>query len=342
MKASNAFKRLPEDPQKVEDLGDEEEQLEAYKKSLKFPWHAKQGIIGCIKRLNVEFNEKRDLKPVKIFMTGPPASGKTYYSDQLAKYYNIPKVNVKQLLDKVWEWVAIEEENLPEEPDPLMVKVRDKVNALRDAEVEKIEEKRAALDEPEEGWPEIDRDSLSVRVPDKLLDLILRNRLAANACRNRGYILDGYPKTYDDACRSFLDRIVKLDEETGEPIEDEDAESMASDDPDYVKRDFTTGYEKTQSIFPSSAIVLTGKDKELMDRVKQHPEERIAGTHYNEADMKRRLATYRTANNSVVAEPSVQEFFKRQCIKVYQEDINTSEKQALNGFKIYIERVSHF
>ena len=28
MKASNAFKRLPEDPQKVEDLGDEEEQLE--------------------------------------------------------------------------------------------------------------------------------------------------------------------------------------------------------------------------------------------------------------------------------------------------------------------------
>ena len=81
MKASNAFKRLPEDPQKVEDLGDEEDQLEAYKKSLKFPWHAKQGIIGCIKKLNIEFNEKRDLKPVKIFMTGPPASGKTHYSD---------------------------------------------------------------------------------------------------------------------------------------------------------------------------------------------------------------------------------------------------------------------
>ena len=244
-------------------------------------------------------------------MTGPPASGKTHYSDQLAKYYNIPKVNVKQLLDKVWEYVAIEEENLPEEPDPLLTKVRDKVNALRDEEVQKIEDVRAAQEEPEDGWPEIDRDSLSIRVPDKLLDLILRNRLAANACRNRGYILDGYPKTYDDACRSFMDKVIKIDEETGEPIEDDDAESLASDDPDYVKRDFSTGYERTESIFPSSCIVLTGKDSELIDRVKLHPEEKITGTHYNEADMKRRLATYRTANNSVVAEPSVQEFFKR-------------------------------
>ena len=141
--------------------------------------------------------------------------------------------------------------------------------------------------------------------------MILRNRLAANACRNRGYILDGYPKTYDDACRCFLDRTIRYDEETGDPIEEEDAESLASDDPDYVKRDFTTGYERTESIFPSSCIALTGKDSELIDRVKLHPEEKIVGTHYNEADMKRRLATYRTANNSVVAEPSVQEFFKR-------------------------------
>ena len=59
-----------------------------------FPWHARHGIIGCIKDLNVEFNTFRGLNPVKIFVTGPPASGKTYYSDCLAKYYNIPKVNV--------------------------------------------------------------------------------------------------------------------------------------------------------------------------------------------------------------------------------------------------------
>lgn len=38
-------------------------------------------------------------------------------------------------------------------------------------------------------------------------------------------------------------------------------------------------------------------------------EEDITGTHYNAADMKRRLQAYRKANNSKVAEPSVQKFF---------------------------------
>ena len=55
--------------------------------------------------------------------------------------------------------------------------------------------------------------------------------------------------------------------------------------------------------------------------------------------MLRRLKAYRTANNSVVAEPSVQDFFKKQCIGIYSEEISTAQKDALNGFKIYIERV---
>lgn len=94
MKASEAFKTLPMDEEKLAEIEDEKEQ-EEYRQSFEFPWHARHGIIGCIKNLNVEFNTFRGLNPVKIFVTGPPASGKTYYSDELAKYYNIPKVNVK-------------------------------------------------------------------------------------------------------------------------------------------------------------------------------------------------------------------------------------------------------
>lgn len=55
-------------------------------------------------------------------------------------------------------------------------------------------------------------------------------------------------------------------------------------------------------------------------------------------DMKRRIASYRVKNNSKVAEPAVQDFFKQQGIKFYQESIRTRTKDALNGFKIYIER----
>mmetsp|Transcript_16040 Transcript_16040/g.27042 ORF Transcript_16040/g.27042 Transcript_16040/m.27042 type:complete len:425 (+) Transcript_16040:21-1295(+) len=60
----------------------EEENEEALAK-LKFPWHCQGGVLEHSKQLNVEFNESRNLKPVKVFITGPPASGKTFYSEKI-------------------------------------------------------------------------------------------------------------------------------------------------------------------------------------------------------------------------------------------------------------------
>ena len=57
--------------------------------------------------------------------------------------------------------------------------------------------------------------------------------------------------------------------------------------------------------------------------------------------MKRRIKAYRLANNSEVAEPAVQDFFTQQGIKSFSEGITTRTKDALNAFKIYIERVSN-
>ena len=57
-------------------------------------------------------------------------------------------------------------------------------------------------------------------------------------------------------------------------------------------------------------------------------------------DMKRRIRQYRKLNNSEIAEPAVQDFFNEQGIKFYKENISTRFNDALNGFKIYIERVS--
>jgi len=54
--------------------------------------------------------------------------------------------------------------------------------------------------------------------------------------------------------------------------------------------------------------------------------------------MKRRLLLYRNANNSKVAEPSVQKFFEQQGISNYQISIDKNTEEALDSCKIYIER----
>ena len=64
---------------------------------------------------------------------------------------------------------------------------------------EAITEARADLEEPEDGWPDIVIENSQIRVPDELLYEVLKLKLGENDCRNRGYILDGYPRVYKGA-----------------------------------------------------------------------------------------------------------------------------------------------
>lgn len=150
--------------------------------------------------LNKEFNSFRGLNPVKISITGPPASGKTYYADMLAKYYNIPKVNVGQLLDEVWRMAKIDEETAGE--NELINLCRTTVDELREKEVERMGEEYEASkkdDDPDFDADSIDREKLKIRIPNEILYKLLQIHLNFNACRNRGYVLDGFPRSFKDA-----------------------------------------------------------------------------------------------------------------------------------------------
>lgn len=268
-------------------------------------------------------------------ITGPPASGKTFYADQLAKYYNIPKVNVTQLLDEVWRMAKIDEEAAGE--NELINLCRTTVDELREKEVERMAEEYEAKkkDDDEEFDPEsIDREKLKIRIPNDILYKLLQIHLNRNDCRNRGYILDGFPRTFKDAQNIFLYRPKKIDPETGEEEEFEEEELEEGQEKSFE------GYVVDDKIYPSSCIVLNGDDKVLLNRVRDLPESAVQGTTYNSLEMARRLKTYRTANNSEVAEPSVQDFFGRNGVKVFNESTTTPIQIALAAFKIYIERVS--
>ncbi len=149
MKASDAFKTIPLTPEEAEN----EEEAEKIAESKKFPWHSKFGIRKNIRALEKEFNSFRGLNPVKIFISGPPASGKTFYAEKLAHYYNIPRVHVRQLVDEVFRRAAIDEEAAGE--DVLTNNCRTKLEEIKQAMEDEINEKRADMEEPEDGWPDI-------------------------------------------------------------------------------------------------------------------------------------------------------------------------------------------
>lgn len=62
-------------------------------------WHCKDGIISSnMKLLNDEFNLFRGLFPLKVFIGGPPGSGKTHFTKLLAESYGIPHLTVGEMV----------------------------------------------------------------------------------------------------------------------------------------------------------------------------------------------------------------------------------------------------
>jgi hypothetical protein len=88
-------------------------------------------------------------------------------------------------------------------------------------------------------------------------------------------------------------------------------------------------------------VILNGEDDFLINRVKGLTQEEIQNTHYNYEDMVRRLAAYRQANNSQIAEPSVQQFFKERGVdRMHVVNSAESKEKEMKGLRIYVERVS--
>jgi adenylate kinase family enzyme len=59
---------------------------------------------------------------------------------------------------------------------------------LKDAEVAAYEKNRKKKD------PDLDRAKIHVRLPEEILQTIVKTYVASPACMNKGFILDGYPR----------------------------------------------------------------------------------------------------------------------------------------------------
>lgn len=91
-----------------------------------------------------------------------------------------------------------------------------KIDEIKDEMFEKYTEQKEAEkeaaeargepqpEEEEEEDPDVVKAGFTVRLPTEFLYKLLRERLNQNDCRNRGYILDGFPRSFEDCQHVFL------------------------------------------------------------------------------------------------------------------------------------------
>ena len=305
MKASSVFNDEPvPESEANEELDDQE--LEKRANERKFKWHSENGIVGSITTLNNEFNNFRDLKPVKVFITGPPASWKKYYSKILSNIYNIPIITVLDIVEKA--------KNLQGE---LGDEIRGKLEEL----------KTQMLDDYENLPPKekklVDPSKLEPHVPDEFLYKVLRLKLQENVCRNRGYILTGFPRNFQDGLKVFLIKQKKEGEDDNQDEQEINYEEMIIDN----------------SICPSNIIVLKCSDEFLTKRIMDMTEAQTKNSHFNQKDLKRRLKQYKDANCSADGSPSIQQLFKSRGIDIIEINADNPISDMIIGrMKLFIER----
>ena len=138
------------------------------------------------------------------------------------------------------------------------------------------------------------------RLPIEIINEAVRWRLNQNDCQNRGYVLDGYPRSFEEATGVFFVANKRpepkfiVDEATGEkvPAPDEmDEEAMK----EFLKPKFQ------KNIYPDSVILLRGSKELIAERLNKFlpgktPEE-VKHWHWAPEQQARRYAQWHNDNS---------------------------------------------
>lgn len=158
---------------------------------IEVPWSHPGGFVRDIDSIVKEFNEAWGLKCNRIAVVGPPSSGLTFLAQLIAKQYRLPVLRLSPLVEQA-----------KAEDSELAAEV---VAVWEECQKQAVEEEQKAFEEakkkkkPKKGEPveEFDPAKVRVRLPDAILAKIIVNRLARSDCQNKGFILDGFPKTQE-------------------------------------------------------------------------------------------------------------------------------------------------
>ena len=258
-------------------------------KERQFKWHCEYGIPENIDKLRDEFNLYRNLKPIKIVITGPPCGGKTTLCEFLSQKYKINNYKMSQFC----EWAKNLNDSLGEETLQKLQEIEENIAKALD-EYDHRKNKRKTD-------PPLDTSQLK-KFSSEFMGKILKTRLSLGECSTKGYILDNYPKTYEDCINMFC-------------TSPYDAEK-------------TDRYELNNKTIPDSVIIIHNHLEENLRNKLQKAENYQQNQAEIDARFNRRLALYKQQNEIMEENKKfLKDFYNEYNIDVYFLD---EQKYMLN------------
>eukprot|EP00440_Ansanella_granifera_P008947 gb/GFBE01009696.1/.p1 GENE.gb/GFBE01009696.1/~~gb/GFBE01009696.1/.p1 ORF type:complete len:726 (+),score=256.90 gb/GFBE01009696.1/:1-2178(+) len=293
-------------------------------KASSFDWWCRDGIVANIEKVAAEFCKWRNLRPIKMVVTGPPGSGAERLCARVAERYlhkDPPHLTYDQII-----------EDACSAPGRAARKLKRKVQKL------------AATP--------------GKQLPLKVRTKLVRARLMSNVCRYRGYVLEGYPTTFAEAEALFMEKILEEgeeleveeeeQEEEGEEGEEEAEEEEEEEAPppaeaeDEEEEDDAARpkFKLAENMVPEFAVLLQSSEERCKARIFRGEAKGAS----SEEEFARKNADYRAANLAEDGSPSTSEFFAElgglHVLPINVDEV--SEDQAFQAIRVYMESKGQF
>ncbi|KAM9339221.1 adenylate kinase 7-like [Symphorus nematophorus] len=260
------------------------------KDSFSLHWTSEAGMLKNMGSIVEEYKDTRQLLPIRICLVGPPAVGKTTVAEKLCSHYQIHHIKIKEVIEKK------------------LAQLREIVNG---AESEYASEEVVAAAQKQLGNFNESMEMNSGQLTNHLVIDILQEKLNSMPCRNQGFVLDGFPKTYEQA------KLIFSDEDT----ENQDLSKA----PVYNKK-----------ITPEHVFALNATDDFLTKRAQELPQSVVEKMRYTQEEFVPRLLRYRQLST---AEETMLDYFDELEIHPEHIEVTTGDPEYTDVMRKITEMV---
>ncbi|XP_057696480.1 adenylate kinase 7-like isoform X3 [Corythoichthys intestinalis] len=147
-------------------------------------WLCEFGLVENIELVVEEYRQNRGLLPIRMCVLGPPAVGKSRVCMQICDHYKLHHIRLNETISETISnleyFVRNTLSDAENEDSTSAIEAQDLLNFFKDH----IEQNGGFLD-------------------DQVLVKVMMDKLMSNPCKNQGFVLDGFPKTYEQAKELF-------------------------------------------------------------------------------------------------------------------------------------------
>ncbi|XP_034050730.1 adenylate kinase 7 [Thalassophryne amazonica] len=208
-------------------------------------WQSEDGLVKNIEVVSEEYQQSRGLLSIRLCVLGPPAVGKSTMCRQICQHYKLHHISLHETISEAIKELEDTVKNTDSETEnEESAGVSKLLNSLK----ESMEQNKGHLDE-------------------QLLVKVVQDKLLSNPCRKQGFVLDGFPRTYEEAKNLFYDQ-----------------EHESADGP---------SKNPLHKIIPEFLLCMDASDAFLTDRVMNLPQKLVEEHNYHQEHFLQQLSIYR-------------------------------------------------